>query len=227
MIEGPGIILILGEGPRDEATVPPLVASLLGREVKSRFEAWKDSHVRWKTGQQGLNTHGRKLLLAIKATRADGGAGVIATQDHDKGREDRRGDMQRARDRDRETQAPIPVAIGVPVPHIEAWLLDDAVAVREGLALEKKHPVPNLPDVSYPKDAMTDLFKQSPRAHDGGKELDALGDIAGLVSLTRSAHKGTTGLGAFHEDLAHEFRAVDESPAPTESAMGGHPGASQ
>lgn len=214
-----GSILVLGEGPRDRAIVPPLVESLLGRKIESRFEAWGKSHLRWGTGQRGLNAHGRKLLWAIKVTRADGGVGVIATEDDDKGREDRLGDLRRARERDRESQDAIPVAIGVPKPHIEAWLLDDEQAVRKGLALEKSHPIPSVSKVPYPKDALTDLFNQSPRAADGRTEMEVLPEIAKRVSLERSLQKKQTGLEAFSEDLLREFgtvgtASVDAGPRP-------------
>jgi hypothetical protein len=38
-------LLVVGDGPRDEATVPALVAGILGIDVVAVFRAWKSLRV--------------------------------------------------------------------------------------------------------------------------------------------------------------------------------------
>ena len=88
-------------------------------------------------------------------------------------------------------------------PHVEAWLIDDAVAVREGLSLEPDAEVPNVRRCRYPKDTLEELHSSSPRADDSSQ--DVWGDIARGLDRARCAHGAETGLEAFAEDLIAEM----------------------
>jgi hypothetical protein len=151
---------------------------------------------------------GRKLLFAIKEARQEEMSGVVATVDHDTGQEKRLQRLRKARDRDRENNPPFPTALGEPKPHLEAWLLDDASAVREALGLQKDHVVPNPVKVHSPKDALHALFGASPAEKDGTLEMDVLPKIAERIDLKRCPHQKETAFQAFIKDVHAEFDAI-------------------
>ena len=130
-------ILFVGDGPADEVTTPPLVRTILEREdVRAEARAWARLHAAGRG-------YDRKLLFALRAARAGGLSGVVATIDQDRsaGRERLRS-LEAARVRDRQTDPPLPAALGCADPHAEAWLLDDPVAVRSVLRLPGDARVP-------------------------------------------------------------------------------------
>lgn len=135
-------LLFVGDGERDAATNPHLVATIVETEVEPATTSW----ARLNAAGKG---HDRKLLFAIRDARDNGLEGVVATIDQDKspGRE-RLKSMRAARTKDRETPPPLPTALGCADPHAEAWLLDDAVAVRTVLQLEPVSVIPNVRKVA-------------------------------------------------------------------------------
>jgi len=191
-------LYFVGDGPRDEATVPRIVEHVLGRQFTRVFRPWKNLKLHQGSG------FGRKLRLAIEQARDAGYDGIIATVDKDK---DRRGDrlknMQQMRATDRSNPANnlLPTALGEANPHLEAWLLDDGQAVKSVLQIPDTDSIPTLPHRD-PKNALGQLIDESPR-QEGPKEL--LGEIASAMEPSRCQHSSTTGFTQFVEDVGREF----------------------
>ena len=158
-------VLVVGDGPRDEAMVPAIVATVLGRPVEAQFEPWARLHDRSGKG------YGRKLRYAIAVAR-DRRRALVATLDVDASpRRERMAELQQARDDARSRPDPVPTALGAANPHGEAWLLDDAVAVRSVLGLAADVPVPSVLRVRSPKGALEALMAESPRAGDRPRDV--------------------------------------------------------
>ena len=158
---------IIGDGLRDKATLPPIVRSLLGCEFEAHGSPWQAGmgHLhKSQTMRRGksLKGYGRKLYLELRSARANGLDGLVAVVDQDR---DRSGSklksMADAREIDREERASLATALGEAIPHNEAWLLDDLVAVRIGLALESDADVPVVTRCRYPKSDLTTALDQS------------------------------------------------------------------
>ncbi len=198
-------LLFVGDGERDAATTLPLVETILGEKVEAETAEWARLH---RAGQG----YDRKLLWAIQRVRADALAGVVATVDRDRspGR-DRLRSLEAARTKDREVHPPLPTAIGCADPHAEAWLLADAVAVREAMRLEGNHPVPNVRKVADPKRALNDLHAASPRAQDPA--LQILADIARGLDPGRCSHRAETGFDRFVGEVRREIGPLLRAPS--------------
>ena len=123
-------ILLVSDGPRDEAVIPPLAEVVFKVEVKADFKTWKSMHLAGKG-------YGRKLKFAVRSAVSNGIKLLVATIDSDKD-ETRSGlkDMEKAVREDPNCQGLVHVALGEANPHAEAWLLDDEVAVRMVLRLD-------------------------------------------------------------------------------------------
>jgi len=190
-------LMFVGDGDRDAAMNPPLVQTLLQAEIEATSGAWARLH-------KGGRGYDRKLLFAIRQARDEGLQGVVATVDQDKSRgRDRLRDMRAARTRDRETAAPLPAALGCANPHAEAWLLDDEMAVRTVLKLDARIAIPNVRKAQYPKDELTGLHTQSPRA---GTPIRAiLVEIARNIDPARCPHRNETGFAQFVDEVRDEI----------------------
>ena len=70
-------LLFVGDGDRDAATNPHLVATIVGTEVEPATTSWP----RLNEAGKGYD---RKLLFAIRDARDKGLEGVVATVDQDK-----------------------------------------------------------------------------------------------------------------------------------------------
>jgi hypothetical protein len=145
----------------------------------------------------------RKLLFAIRKARQDGLQGVVATIDKDKspGR-DRLRDLEAGRTKDREQAAPLPTALGCADPHSEAWLLDDPVAVRETLRLAPD-AIPSARKTGRPKDSLTELHTESPRAAEPIRTI--LVEIAQALVPRRCQHAKETGFARFEKEVEDEI----------------------
>jgi len=194
--------MFVGDGRRDEATLGPLVAGILGREVRSRsFRPWTEVVLPKGSG------YARKLKFAMREAIDDGAEGLVATIDRDRSpSKSRLSDLDEARKQERaepkSATARLPVALGEADPHAEAWLLDDAHAVRTALGLDGKTEIPNVRKVEYPKATLDDLCK---RARPGEPIVALLGEIAAAVSIDRSRHAKETGLHRFVEEVQGEL----------------------
>src|SRR5690348_7890197 len=145
-------ILFVGDGDRDPATVPPLVERILGVQTIPDPQHWK---------QLRVGGYRRKLLFAIRRAIDADAKGLVATVDTDKHEQrEKLRELKKGRDEDRTQRPGFPVAIGEACPHAEAWLLDDPVAVRQGLCLPSAADVPPVHKVPSPKEALQALIGQ-------------------------------------------------------------------
>lgn len=188
----------VADGPRDEVVLPPIVGRVLDVRVAPTFSAWKTLRV---------NGYERKLIFAHRQAIDAGEAGMVAVVDQDR---EARGSRIRAlragRESERSRAPDLPIAIGQAVPHLEAWLLDDEVAIRRGLGLATDHPVPNVGRCKDPKSAIEALRRAGSSPHE--PILEALGRVAVELDLRRCAHAKRTGFADFHEDVTHELGPV-------------------
>lgn len=192
-------LLFVADGPRDEAVVPRVVERILGVPIRYEFTAWKEIRLHSGSGYE------RRLLYLLRRARERGASGVIATLDSDKERQRRRlSELRGARDKDRAQFAPIPAALGEGVPHLEAWLLDDAVAVRTALEAATDLVVPTVRTCTSPKETLNAIIRECKPDAD---ILLLLGSIASQMHPERCRHSGETGLKSFVDDVRHEFRS--------------------
>jgi hypothetical protein len=199
---------IVGDGERDAATLPPLVKNILGTNFTAHASSWPRLH-RGEKKIKGydLKGHGLKLVYLLTEARQARFDGVVATIDADEPtRSEKLKQLKLAREADRSRAAPLPVALGEAIPHNEAWLLDDPVAVREGLHLPVGAPIPNVRECADPKPTLEELHRQSPRAAEA--PLAVWPDIAARVNATRCNHKQETGFAAFAEEVKVELGSL-------------------
>lgn len=192
-------LLFVGDGPRDCATVPHLVANILGEPVHPEFKAWKKIELIRGGGYQ------RKMLFAIAEARTLGLDGIIATVDCDKSnRREKLSSLRRAREQDRcKPLARINTAVGEAIPHLEAWLIDDVKAVRTVLGVDEFTELAT-ESKNDPKGSLNLLIEASERTE---RPLEILAEIAQALKLQRCTHAGDTGFEEFTEDVLAEFRA--------------------
>lgn len=204
-------LLFVGDGDRDAATVPPLVEEILGLGVTAVTRSWNQKlHLHGKSAPQAPRGYARKLVYAVRAARSRRLDGVVATVDTDAEEpRSRLAKLQEGRDLDREKAPSLPTALGEANPHSEAWLLDDHVAVREALGLQRDVPIPTVRDTDDPKGALNELMDQSPREiGSGDRYQQLLGAIAAKVTPKRCAHAKKTGFDAFIKDVRDELGRI-------------------
>jgi hypothetical protein len=187
-------LLFVGDGERDAATNPHLVTVITGARVDPTTRPWARLH-------EAGRGYDRKPLFAILQARQDG---IVAAVDRDTspGR-DRLRDLRAGRTRDREKHGPLPTALGLADPHAEAWLLDDAVAVRTTLRLPPDLHIPTVRRVESPKSEIARLHRTSPRSDEPIRAM--LIEIAQSLSLDRCQHGGATGFTRFAQDVRDEI----------------------
>jgi hypothetical protein len=200
-------IHFVGDGPRDAATIPELVRTILGAEIQRTGHAVTNwFHLRDKGYQ-------KKVLFALLQARDLNASALVAVVDRDKApKGERLQKLREGRDEHRSKLTPIPAALGEANPHGEAWPLDDETAVREALELDTKTQVPSVGKVRNPKSAVEALIAAS--GHRNDPKNDVLAAIAKLVQPVRCAHMDQTGFEDFmkevHDELgALKSRAVD------------------
>jgi len=192
-------VLFVGDGERDAAMLPALFQGILGVETRPETRIWKE--IRLSSG----GGFSKKLQFSILAARDRKLQGVVATVDRDKapGRS-RLAELKKGRDADRTKHAPIPTALGEAVPHGEAWLLDDAVAVRTVLALPEVIEIPPKEFARHPQKAIEKLISISTRRDERPREICA--EIAKHIEHTRCHTAKETGFAGFVDDVRAEFR---------------------
>jgi hypothetical protein len=197
-------LVFAADGPRDEAVLPLLVCKILGTEIKSSFEPWKG--VRLQRGAKGLGGYGQKLLFLVRDARDRGAAGVVATVDADRDKKrNKLKDLIAARERDRVMGNTTPAALGEAIPHLEAWLLDDDVAVRTALKLAADVRIEVPTKVKSPKDELNFLCGSC------GLDktiLEFLAEIAAGLSVDRCSRANQTGFHEFSEDVEAELGPI-------------------
>jgi hypothetical protein len=207
-------LFFVGDGPRDEATLPPLVKGILKQEFTHKFRAWSGLRLGHAVGGHRLRGYGRKLLFALRQARDDRADGLVATVDRDEGKEGRLAHLRKARKADQEKWPGYPAAIGEAIPHAEAWLLDDQRAVRETLGLPRDCQIPTVTDVENPKRTLHELWESSPRrdANPAEREIEhVLPQLAVRVDETRCAHARHTGFKAFVKEIRREIGPIFEA----------------
>jgi hypothetical protein len=196
---------IVGDGERDAAVLLPLVRHILNADFTDRSTAWPRLHRgQKKIPGYSLKGYGLKLLYALRSARLDRADGVVACIDADRDRRRQRWrQMKKAREADRSRNPPLPTALGEARPHSEAWLLDDAVAVREALELARDHSVPSVIRSTDPKAALEELLAKSERRD--SRPLEVWPAIAARVDASRCAHRRQTGFEAFVREVKSEL----------------------
>ncbi len=200
-------VKLVAEGGLENQSFPALVERLLERSIESDFTFWKGLRTHVHKLNPGLDIYGKRLLGVILHAVASGLDGVAVTRDYDTGGGDRLKNLRDARRRARDWARDLPVAIGIPRPNFDAWLLDDAVAVRAGLGFPTAHPVPDSKAVSDPKAAIKQLYHASP-VGETMDESTARGRIASEIDLARCNHRKDNGLLEFAEELRAEFGSI-------------------
>jgi hypothetical protein len=134
-------LLFVGEGERDDTTVPRLVERIVGSAVIEVTKRWSRLHAKG---------YEKKLEFAVRQAQDAGTVGIVATADEDRSKGGQRcRKLIRARKELRQRSAPFPTALGCPKPHLEAWLLDDEVAVRTAMNLTRSvNPNPKINHVA-------------------------------------------------------------------------------
>ena len=195
-------IHFVGEGSRDEQSMPALVGSLTLTPFQATFSKWTRYRV---------HSHRKKLLLALHLAREANADGLIASTDQDTVGEAKLRELKEARDADLQDNPPLPTALAVPDPHFEAWLLDDKVAVQKvyGIPTER---IPNVDEVDNPKAELFALFRSSKPAEAGQTEFETLESLSSQLNPARCQHMQSTGLRAFLRDLKDEFRSIFDFP---------------
>jgi len=192
-------LLFVADGPRDEVVLPHLVQKVVQQAMQAKFRSWTSIRLNRGSGYQ------RKLRYATRLARESGLDGVVAVVDRDRANKgERLAKLREGRELDRAKLAAkqLPVVIGEANPHTEAWLLDDANAVRETLNLDQTVAVPSVRKCKDPKEELHQLI--TPRAS-GETELDVLSQIAGALDPQRCQHAKETGLEGFLKDVRAEL----------------------
>lgn len=191
-------LLFVADGPRDEATIPRLVERILSTSIESSFRPWKGVRLNQGSGYR------RKLRFVLAQARDQELDGVVATVDSDRDATKKRlKELCLGRDEDRQNPSvsPMPTAVGEAVPHLEAWLLDDPVSVRNALGLSKDNDIPNVAQ-GDPKTALNRLIDESESSDRPAQLLSA---IACGLDCDRCNHSSDTGFKDFVYDVRAEL----------------------
>jgi len=204
-------LLFVGDGHRDKAVVPCLTASIRNWDATSvrsnmEFVPWSDLRVHGRGfGQLQGSGYRKKLQLAMRRVAEKNLVGLIATVDCDSAvRNSRLQELKQARMNDRAKNRPFPTAVGEAQPHLEAWLLDDPVAVRLGLGLANDFQIASVTKVSSPKQELDRLIDEHGPG-DRASRAELLGKIASSIDPKRHAHAAQTGFEAFVNEVEQEF----------------------
>lgn len=188
-------LLFVGDGEREAQTVPLLVEGILETSIEAETRPW----ARLQGPGHGYK---KKMQYALRQARALRVPGLVATVDRDTDKPHRRlNELREGSSKDQEKNPPIPTALGEAVPHGEAWLLDDAVAVRAvlGLPSSAKSQAGGKVD---PKATLNGLISNSSFVSD---HMTALRDIARAVDVSRCKGAKKTGLAAFAKEVKSEL----------------------
>ncbi|TWT43653.1 hypothetical protein RAS1_00520 [Phycisphaerae bacterium RAS1] len=193
-------IRFIGDGPRDQAVLPPIVDSFLSTPIRADFEAWPRLHT--GGGYRG------KIKLATRQAKDAGQQAIVAVADRDVRRGDYRiKELRKGREEHREKHVAVPTALGLADPHLEAWLIDDPLAVRTALRLPPNAQIPNVRKCDDPKKRLNELWEGSARRSDAPEEtaIQALSDVAMALAIERCPHSSETGLAEFADDVRREI----------------------
>lgn len=194
-------LYFVGDGPRDEATLPCLVEQILGNKVRPSFP--KHPHLRL----HGSRGYRGQIRFAIRAARDLDAGGIVVFVDADKDPKGRKfRELRAGRDADRAASPPFPTALGEADPHAEAWLLDDQAAVRKVLQLSSDIEISTVRQTKNPKATLQSLIEQS--EIESVDLLAILAAIACEVNLSRCQHAKETGFKRFADEVRHELGSL-------------------
>jgi hypothetical protein len=96
----------------------------------------------------------------------------------------------------------MPAALGEAVPHLEAWLLDDDVAVRSAFDFAPDTQIEAPTKVKSPKETLDKYHTASKTTK---AVVETLAEIAANLAVTHCARSGHTGFHAFCEEVNREL----------------------
>jgi len=111
-------------------------------------------------------------------------------------------DLKAARERDRTAGHNTPAALGEAIPHLEAWLIDDPVAVRGALKLEPATDIRSPTKIKSPKDELNKLHRDCVSEL---SLLELLESVAANLDPKRCNHQKDTGFDSFAGDVKAEL----------------------
>jgi hypothetical protein len=195
-------LLIVGEGERDNAVVAPLTQRLLSTPIEHQF-------VRWPHLFGAGKGYAKKLRFAMLQVRRHGLQGLVGVVDSDSRHSGRHlPKLMKARTDARSTGDSTPVALGEAIPHLEAWLLDDPVAVRTALGFTSDVEIKSPTKINSPKEELQMLCSSCPM---GQTAIEILAQVASLLSMERCNHAQQTGFEKFAAEVEQELRPLCKS----------------
>ncbi|MFO0959424.1 MAG: hypothetical protein U0800_18650 [Isosphaeraceae bacterium] len=188
------------DGPRDEATIPLILETLLGEAIDV-VESCPWSRLNQPRGYQ------KKVVFALVKARDAGVDAVVAVCDADK-MPQRLAELKAGRADHRSKNAPYPAALGQANPHGEAWLLDDRTAIIRAWGLPPDTEIPTIRHCDRnPKRVIESLFALTGRYD----QNDGLAEIARLLDSNRCVHKKETGFAQFLDEVRDELGPLRRS----------------
>ena len=187
---------IIGDGDRDESVLPALIRGIVSHPVSHEFKVWARLHGAGKG-------YAAKLDFSTRVARDLDFDGVAAVVDGDRQGKPRLAELRRGRSEARAAMPSFPTAIGCAEPHLEAWLLDDPVAVKEGLNLPSSTMLQSPSKCENPKLELERRHHESANRHLTIRA--AMERIAAGVVETRCGQRDSTGFAAFAKELRSEF----------------------
>jgi hypothetical protein len=195
-------IYFVGDGPRDAATVPALIASILSEQV----DLVPGEHHWLRLHKDAGDGYERKVRYATTEARKAKAMALVAVVDRDKAKAGHRMKALRsAREADRKQNPPLPTAFGEANPHGEAWLLDDPRAVREALGLGHDVEIVSPKKTKNPKGSLESLIETT---RSRAQIMTALAEIAAVVDPSRCQNAEHTGFREFMDEVRDEIGPI-------------------
>jgi len=165
-------------------------------EKLPRYHEYPDG--RTPPGRMGAGGYAMRVRLAMINAKAFSYDGVIAVVDRDgKCNKDRIKELREGRDRAHEYGSLIPCALGVAIETIEAWILGDREALKQGLGFSPARPVAHPEKIwgnegsgNHPKDRIRDLFAQDDSERSDPEMVRDVVSLADPATLKRTCPAG-------------------------------------
>jgi hypothetical protein len=189
--------------PPNTGALPIIVHSLCGKPNEMLVVRRQHASLQGKTRAQ-------KVHFAKRQASCNGSAGVVFVLDSEGDLKERRKELIEGRDRG---CPEYPMAVGVAHPCIEAWLLTDAGAIRQGLGLAE---LPAIPEKSEQLPAPCHNQKNNPKAilrkiaETAKRELCSRDkdSIAALIDLSLLRQRCPLGFAPFADDVDRYIRPL-------------------
>ena len=201
-------IRLVAEGFRDEAIMRALIPQIIGHKVFILFKSLKEYHL----DGMSLKKKYRFIATSMKVNREFFGIGLF-DRDKNKRREGIR-EVKEALENVEGFNSLFHFAFGEADPHLEAWLLDDPVAIREALGLPPAVQIPSVDSVNDPKEEIEKLRKQGPEDVLEAEICKILEAIAGKLTPKRCTRAKQTGFAQFQKEVHQTFNRVKATCPP-------------